>query len=736
MSYEIQEGYPKLHNVAKEDSALAEQYKSKFNEVNADIVGAQALIDDDPTSENYNGDLVLNADKLNAICDSLDDLQPTFINAKETLAEWMTNFSKEITEYDSTETYNYGEVVTYQDTSETIQSNAYSVPVPAGAKMCNLQKISGKSLVWNQLVNGYTIMDTAVLGIVRRSPDVRGVHYVGTSTQSTTFTGTRAFPSVNGHKYLVEARGTNLPTDVYPRTAYYARTPTNPNIITATSDVTNNNIGLYIPSGTSIDTDVWFNFHDLTQMFGAGNEPATVEEFKAMFPNDYYAYNTGEVIHADIDKVVEQGVNLWDEEWEFGGLNLTTGEKVSNDHRLRSKNYIPIDPEYQYRITIDVTMTGYSSWIIYNVYDSKYNFISSIPDLSSLPNNARYLLFCTSDNWGVSHNYEGGFILSKGSTATPYHPYRHNEYPIPNAIRNLEGYGWSAGNVYNEVDFERKKFIKRVGRVDLGSLNWSRGTSSESGKYYMTSNGIASTVAIPPNNNTVSNLVCSNYTATTYNNVYAKTIGISIGSSGSLGVYDENLQVAQEFKSAMSGVYLYYELATPIETDISDILEPFEVEAGGTITFHNSNGDGYGIPVPSKIKFGHGINGTFICIDKNVTGAFNPSKWLMLTPSDLGFDLTDAEVINNNGLVEIYLNDEMIAQVIPNLIYLNDENDAQNGMVYLVQVDGNKYQLRYKDNSGNVNIINNETNASISTYKNSSIQTELNRLKEFMERSD
>ena len=36
-------------------------------------------------------------------------------------------------------------------------------------------------------------------------------------------------------------------------------------------------------------------FIDLTQMFGAGNEPSTVEEFKALFPQEYYAYNTGEI---------------------------------------------------------------------------------------------------------------------------------------------------------------------------------------------------------------------------------------------------------------------------------------------------------------------------------------------------------------------------------------------------------------------------------------------------------
>ena len=32
---------------------------------------------------------------------------------------------------------------------------------------------------------------------------------------------------------------------------------------------------------------------DLTEMFGAGNEPSTVDEVRALFPNDYYDYNAG-----------------------------------------------------------------------------------------------------------------------------------------------------------------------------------------------------------------------------------------------------------------------------------------------------------------------------------------------------------------------------------------------------------------------------------------------------------
>lgn len=41
----------------------------------------------------------------------------------------------------------------------------------------------------------------------------------------------------------------------------------------------------------------WKNLQifDLTQMFGVGNEPETPSEFRAMFPDDYYPYNAGDL---------------------------------------------------------------------------------------------------------------------------------------------------------------------------------------------------------------------------------------------------------------------------------------------------------------------------------------------------------------------------------------------------------------------------------------------------------
>ena len=52
---------------------------------------------------------------------------------------------------------------------------------------------------------------------------------------------------------------------------------------------------------------------------------------------------------------------------------------------------------------------------------------------------------------------------------------------------------------------------------------------------------------------------------------------------------------------------LYYELETPIVTDIStlipdDFLRNMTVESGGSVTFKNSN-DNYHIPVPSEEEY-------------------------------------------------------------------------------------------------------------------------------------
>ena len=78
---------------------------------------------------------------------------------------------------------------------------------------------------------------------------------------------------------------------------------------------------------------------DLTAMFGAGNEPSTVEEFKTLFPNDYYAYNAGEetlVSAVNGDPYREVTIDL--DGTRYGGtVDVLTGKMVV-DRALRVFN--------------------------------------------------------------------------------------------------------------------------------------------------------------------------------------------------------------------------------------------------------------------------------------------------------------------------------------------------------------------------------------------------------------
>lgn len=458
---------------------------------------------------------------------------------------------------------------------ETVENTTNPVIVPAGAKMCNLQKISGKTVVWNQLVNTYFFNDNVVSGIARRHPDVRGVHYVGTSTQSTAFTGTVSFPSVNGHKYLVEAVGTNLPTGVYPKFAYFDSGSTNPKIITATSDVTNNSIGLYIPSGTSIDTDVWFNFHDLTQMFGAGNEPATVEDFWIAWIKKYAAlhpeYKAGEIISFACSEVETVGFNLWDEEWEKNGISPTTGLNNNDPGRIRSKNHIPCMPNTVYNVVSSMTTDD----IRFCYYDEDKEFISASPwrynGTFITPSNAHYMRFYTGIIYGEVYKNDICINISNTALNGNYKPYHTETIELPIADYFPDGIK-SAVSVRDEIT--RDKAVKRAGTYTFTSDDewrywyddnfYCMKQFSKDGGQFLSSRYISGTAQIDKS--------CFSSPNTKY--FYVKDSSYSHDSAG-----------ANQLKQDMIGTTVNYELAEPIETAVTDWIEPFEVEAGGTITF-------------------------------------------------------------------------------------------------------------------------------------------------------
>ena len=200
--------------------------------------------------------------------------------------------------------------------------------------------------------------------------------------------------------------------------------------------------------------------------------------------------------------------------------------------------------------------------------------------------------------------YNAGEIVSAGTEEVVVGDTTHT---IPEAIRNLPGYGWSAGTARNYVDYENKKYVQSVGSVDLGTLTWITGSTGKVSfqTSQVTGQKLTKNYSVPPN------IICSKYSTESQNELWGhiNVTGITANANtdGYVYVNDTSYTDAAAFKQAMQGVMLYYELANPIITDISalipdDFLRNVEVEAGGSITFKNGN-DSYLIPVPNEEEY-------------------------------------------------------------------------------------------------------------------------------------
>ncbi|WP_410066412.1 hypothetical protein [Ruminococcus sp.] len=204
--------------------------------------------------------------------------------------------------------------------------------------------------------------------------------------------------------------------------------------------------------------------------------------------------------------------------------------------------------------------------------------------------------------------YAAGEIGSAGVTEVAV---GDTAYSIPEAIRNLPGYGWSAGTARNYIDYENKKYYKCVDSMDLGMVNWQVETSPTFGTYFST---FIDSKKFKKNGDFTQkrqNILCDRYI--TVKRAVSEYVDKTILLDGTAAIVTQ-IQIkdtaytdATAFKQAMQDVMLYYELATPIVTDISDLLTDdflrnIEVEAGGSVTFKNGN-DNYHIPVPSEEEY-------------------------------------------------------------------------------------------------------------------------------------
>ena len=569
-----------------------------------------------------------------AVADSLPD---DYTTAVEKIAENTAEISAvKLTDKELTRRvdalYSIGQGITHQ--FETDSDTVHAKTVPTGAKLMSVKNIGGRSIVFNQFAKNKPFDSR---NGITTSTDGNYSVLDGTATNAITAKGwwglkLDEFSPTNGHKYLFCSKiisGTVNPANGCTIGTAIQKQIVGKSFIFEMSDKHWDSNWL---SAIYSDKDTVFNklkfsvmLIDLTAMFGSGNEPSTVEEFEAIFPNNYYPYNVGEIVSAGTEEVVEQGKNLFDyTDKTYHGANVNKVENgvIYTKGMTTTALNIPTIAENKYTLSFKVKSNAANQsglrWSLQKGKNTSYAHDSSlIKSEVGYAANIEYQAVVTfvADTDYVSLCTIVGMIydvqLENGDTATNYSPFYQTAYQIPEAIRNLPGYGWSAGTARNYVDYENKKYVQCVNSVDLGTLDWELNTTSSVGNHFYGSVKHFNFKYLGAFGTTVYNVLCSKYrTVARSSNVFVdKTItvdGVAVVSQ--IQVKDTAYTDATAFKQAMQGVILYYELETPIVTDISslipdDFLRNIEVEAKGSVTFKNSNGDSYRIPVPSEEEY-------------------------------------------------------------------------------------------------------------------------------------
>lgn len=551
-----------------------------------------------------------------------------------------------------------------EDTQE-----AYQRQVPSGAKAGAVMAVGGKTVGWNQLCKnaelasldgfieaGLTVL-TVADGIITancngpnpgaKSSDDNCIatinHYYYLATTAKIEAGTRYYaPYCNSNVFNVDPRATG--TGAFVRSSVIAKAiksgPAKIGSRIATTD-SGNYIGIL-----QMKHPV---FIDLTLLYGPGNEPtdtsdpriAQIEAYAAAHPE----YNAGELISALVDEVRVRGRNLIDDTAPDNiinynnrttyvydnGVHKFSGYQLAQqiDTSFGAQYSVRVEAGKIYRLSFDALLKnavipiyiskslGRASFYLMQadgsaitISETRVNFGNSgawnrlsCTFAATLTGNAT--LFMTVDSpdfYGVGSACWYKNIQFTAADITAYAPYHDPAlYFIPSAVQALPGYGWSAGSVSNTIERTENgwQYVQRVGSVDLGTLDYTKEENTFRAK--IQDMQIVST-DVPFNGR------CKSFISIRYRDSWNFDGTMSQDSSKRLVLIHSGYSNIASFLSYVRGTPLYYELATPITTDITDLmgdsLAPFAVEAGGSITLHHPKADeGFAIDVPANIQY-------------------------------------------------------------------------------------------------------------------------------------
>lgn len=303
-----------------------------------------------------------------------------------------------------------------------------------------VDKIVGGTVAFNQLVNYADITSETVNNVTfTNSNGVITITTDGTASNVVYKKICSPLHNSAGHKLLIICSNNTVDgLSFFDSSSPRQFNEVNTNKIISASGA---DISFYcrVNSGATVNTKISPLAFDLTQMFGStiadyiysleqGTAGAGVAYFRKLFPKSYYAYNAGELMSVKTSAHNMTGFNQWDEQWELGSIDDSTGSDTTANNVIRSKNFIPVVNNLVYYINSS------NSTMRLFFYDEDKNYISYVDKSNStvaMLSNAHYIKFRMYAAYGTTYKNDICINLSwDGERNGEYEPYELNSYEL------------------------------------------------------------------------------------------------------------------------------------------------------------------------------------------------------------------------------------------------------------------------------------------------------------------
>ena len=372
--------------------------------------------------------------------------------------------------------------------------------------------IKGRSIVWNQLLDKSKYPATGVFSGVTYTNNGDGtITLNGTATATTNYNLQSGISIMENHKYfcyypdIIKDSGVyvllyTVESNVFDK-AYPA---TGNDIVTALKNYDKVFFQIKVSDGKTVSNlIVKPQFFDLTQMFGAGNEPSTREEFWAYFNYELYPYNAGELKGIMPTSVEASGVerfqmldkSKYPATGVFDGVTYTNngdGTITLNGTATATTNYnlqfgISVIANHKYFCVYSNIFSGSGAYpLLYTSDPAVFNtgfpmlsgdIITAFKDYDKVyfqikVSNGKTMtnmlvkpqLFDLTEMFGAGNEPAtvAEFWQRVPEKLYSYNPDAYKRVNIPSSKYFPDGMR-SAGSAYDEINFLSQKAIKRVG---------------------------------------------------------------------------------------------------------------------------------------------------------------------------------------------------------------------------------------------------------------------------------